>query len=132
MPEGRPGPQQISDYARHLRVVELNASHYRLLPARNMPPGRSAPRDGFGFDVRLCQLTRRGRQTPPTPGGGQAFAVAMQPLRDASRLERCTLGWHCVSPSRAPTLVTLQISGAYLPTHCRSGFATAHSSSQLR
>jgi uncharacterized protein YecE (DUF72 family) len=86
-PPGLPGPQQIGFYAQRFAVVELNATFYRLMPARNFSAWASRTPPGFIFDVKpFQQLTWHDRTTPPTPEVAAEFAASLQPLRAAGKL----------------------------------------------
>lgn len=86
-PEGLPPNQQITYYARHFSIVEINSSFYRLMPERNYQLWAERTPEGFLFDVKpYRQMTWHDRKTPPEDEQTIAFGDTLQPLRDAHKL----------------------------------------------
>lgn len=86
-PQGLPRNQQISFYAQHFAIVELNASYYYMLPQRNYELWAQRTPPGFVFDVKpYKQLTWHDRQNPPDEEITAQFREALQPLREAGKL----------------------------------------------
>lgn len=86
-PPGVRGTDRITYYARHFPVVEVNASYYHLLPARNYALWAEKTPDEFTFNVKaLGQLTGHVRDEPATPETFDAFRASYEPLRDAAKL----------------------------------------------
>ncbi len=86
-PEDLPSNQQISFYARHFPIVEIDSSFYRLMPARNYQLWAERTPAGFVFDVKpYRQITGHDRENPPEAEVFEAFSRSLQPLRDAAKL----------------------------------------------
>jgi uncharacterized protein YecE (DUF72 family) len=86
-PEGLPPNQRIAFYAQHFSIVEVDASFYRLMPARNFALWAERTPPGFLFDVKpFRQLTWHDRDQPPTPEVAKAFSASLRPLREAGKL----------------------------------------------
>jgi len=86
-PEGLPANQQISYYARHFPVVEVDSTFYRLMPARNFGLWTERTPEGFVFDVKpYRQLSWHDRERPPDTAVFDQFSRSLQPLRQAHRL----------------------------------------------
>lgn len=86
-PPDLPSNQQIAYYARRFPVVEINATYYRLMPARNFALWAERTPPGFVFDVKpYKQLTWHDRERPPDIETAQAFGDSLQPLREAGKL----------------------------------------------
>ena len=86
-PEGLPSSQQITYYAKHFPLVEVDSTFYVLVSTRNFElwAGRTPP--GFVFDVKpYRQLTWHDRKNPPTDDVMRTFGETLQPLRDANKL----------------------------------------------
>ena len=86
-PPGLPSNQQISFYAQHFAVVEINSTFYRLMPERNFRLWADRTPPEFVFDVKpYRQLSWHDRENPPDNEVFAAFARSLQPLRDAGKL----------------------------------------------
>jgi len=86
-PPDLPANQQISYYAQRFPLVEVNASYYRLMPARNYALWAERTPPHFVFDVKAFQqLTYHDRQQPPTREAAVQFCNSVQPLREAGKL----------------------------------------------
>ena len=86
-PEGLPSNQQISYYARHFPIVEINSTFYRMMPQRNFRLWAERTPEGFVFDVKpFRQLTWHDRKNPPDEEVTETFRGSLQPLRDAGKL----------------------------------------------
>jgi len=86
-PEGLPSNQQISYYARHFPIVEINSTFYRMMPQRNFRLWAERTPEGFIFDVKpFRQLTWHDRKNPPEEEVTETFRESLQPLRDAGKL----------------------------------------------
>lgn len=90
-PPGLPSNQQITFYAQHFPIVEINSTFYRMMPARNFQLWAERTPPGFIFDVKpYRQLTWHDRENPPTDETFAAFRESLQPLRDAGKLGAIT------------------------------------------
>lgn len=84
--------QRIAFYARYFSLVEVDATFYHLLPARNFAQWAERTPPGFVFDVKAYgELTwhHRDDQGVPTMPSAETFArfgEMIQPLRDAGKL----------------------------------------------
>ncbi len=86
-PQGLPSNQQISYYARHFPIVEINSTYYHMMPKRNFSLWAERTPDGFVFDVKpYRQLTWHDRRNPPDDEVTSVFRESLQPLRDAGKL----------------------------------------------
>ncbi len=86
-PEDLPSNQQISFYAQHFSIVEINSTFYRIMPPRNFRLWAQRTPPGFVFDVKpYRQLTWHDRENPPEDGVFEEFRRSYQPLRDAGKL----------------------------------------------
>lgn len=86
-PEGLPANEQITYYAQHFSVVEINSSFYSLMPERNYRVWAQRTPPGFLFDVKpYKQITWHDRKHPPDDAQTAGFREALQPLRDAGKL----------------------------------------------
>lgn len=86
-PPGLPTNQQISYYAQRFPIVEINATFYRLMPARNFALWAERTPPSFLFDVKpFKQLTWHDREHPPERETANAFCESLQPLREAGKL----------------------------------------------
>lgn len=86
-PEGLPANQQITFYAQHFPVVEIDATFYHLMPRRSFQLWSERTPEGFIFDVKpYKQLSWHDRENPPDDEVTKAFSEAIQPLRDAQKL----------------------------------------------
>ncbi|HHX64914.1 MAG TPA: DUF72 domain-containing protein [Chloroflexi bacterium] len=86
-PDGLPSNEQITYYAQHFPIVEINSTFYRMMPRRNFEAWARRTPDGFVFDVKpYRQLTWHDREKPPDDEVARAFYESMQPLRDAGKL----------------------------------------------
>jgi uncharacterized protein YecE (DUF72 family) len=86
-PAGLPSNQQITFYAQHFAIVEINATFYRLMPRRNIDLWAQRTLPGFLFDVKpYRQLTWHDRENPPENDVFDAFGTSLQPLREAGKL----------------------------------------------
>ena len=94
-PDGLPSNQQITYYAQHFPVVEINSSYYHLMPERNYRAWSERTPDGFVFDVKpYKQITWHDRKNPPDDDQTRGFRDVLQPLRDAEKLGAV----HCQFP----------------------------------
>jgi uncharacterized protein YecE (DUF72 family) len=86
-PKELPANQQITYYAQHFPVVEIDATFYRMIARRSFELWAERTPEGFLFDVKpYKQLTWHDRETPPDDEVIKAFSETMQPLRDARKL----------------------------------------------
>ena len=86
-PEGLPSNRQITYYAQHFPIVEINSTFYRMMPVRNYQAWAQRTPEGFIFDVKpFRQLTWHDRKNPPDDEVTSAFRDSMQPLRDVGKL----------------------------------------------
>jgi len=86
-PKGLRANQQISYYAQHFPIVEINSTYYRMMPKRNFELWAQRTPDGFLFDVKpFKQITWHDRRNPPDDDVTAAFRESLQPLRDAGKL----------------------------------------------
>ncbi|MBC7237733.1 MAG: DUF72 domain-containing protein, partial [Chloroflexi bacterium] len=86
-PEGLPANEQITYYALHFPVVEINSTYYRMMPARNFHLWAERTPEGFVFDVKpYRQITWHDRENPPNDEQTAAFRDSLQPLREAGKL----------------------------------------------
>ena len=86
-PKGLPSNQQITYYAQHFPIVEINSSYYHLMPRRNYELWAERTPDGFVFDVKpYKQITWHDRKNPPEDDQTQAFRDTLGPLREAGKL----------------------------------------------
>ena len=86
-PQGLPANQQITFYAQHFPVVEIDATFYHLIPKRSFELWSGRTPEGFIFDVKpFRQLSWHDREKPPDDEVTKAFSETMQPLRDAHKL----------------------------------------------
>ena len=90
--KGRRGVERLSFYARYFRFVEVDTTFYGI-PKPEVVEGwlRRTPED-FRFTVKAFRsLTRHEREggvpRAPTEDEERDFALALQPLRDARRLD---------------------------------------------
>lgn len=86
-PQGLPSNRQISYYAQHFPIVEINSTYYRMMPRRNFQLWAERTPDEFIFDVKpFRQITWHDRKNPPDDEVTDAFREVLQPLRDAGKL----------------------------------------------
>jgi uncharacterized protein YecE (DUF72 family) len=86
-PPGLPSNQQIGYYAQRFPIVEINATFYRLMPARSFALWAERTPPGFLFDVKpYKQLTWHDREHQPDRDTAAAFRESLQPLREAGKL----------------------------------------------
>jgi uncharacterized protein YecE (DUF72 family) len=86
-PPDLPSNQQITFYAQHFAIVEINSTFYRLMPARSFGLWAQRTPTRFLFDVKpYRQLTWHDRENPPDDDAFEAFRRSLQPLRDAGKL----------------------------------------------
>jgi uncharacterized protein YecE (DUF72 family) len=86
-PPGLPANQQIAYYAERMPIVEIDATFYRMMPARNFALWAERTPPGFIFDVKpYKQLTWHDRENPPADDVARAFSETVQPLRAADKL----------------------------------------------
>jgi uncharacterized protein YecE (DUF72 family) len=86
-PPDLPSNQQITFYAQHFAIVEINSTFYRLMPERNFLLWAQRTPPAFLFDVKpYRQLTWHDRKNPPDQHAFEAFGSSLQPLRDAGKL----------------------------------------------
>lgn len=93
-PRGTKPTDRITYYAKHFPVVEVNASYYHIMPARNYAGWAEKTPDEFQFNVKaLGQLTGHVRDQPPTPETFEQFRASYQPLREARKLAAVLFGF---------------------------------------
>lgn len=86
-PPGLPSNQQLSFYAQHFSVVEIDATFYTMMPARNYQLWAQRTPPEFVFDVKpYRQLTWHDRKSPPDDEITQRFRDSLEPLRQAGKL----------------------------------------------
>ncbi len=86
-PPGLPSTEQISYYAQHFPLVEINSTFYALQPTRNYAAWAQRTPPGFLFDVKpFKQLTWHDRDHPPDDDLAARFSAGLRPLRDAAKL----------------------------------------------
>jgi uncharacterized protein YecE (DUF72 family) len=86
-PEGLPSNQQISFYAQHFPIVEIDSTYYHMMPTRNFALWAERTPAHFRFDVKpYKQLTWHDREHPPDDEITQAFCATLEPLRAAGKL----------------------------------------------
>jgi uncharacterized protein YecE (DUF72 family) len=86
-PPELPSNQQISFYAQHFAIVEINSTFYRIMPQRNYRLWAQRTPPGFLFDVKpYRQLSWHDRKKPPDEEVFDSFAASLQPLREAGKL----------------------------------------------
>ncbi len=84
-PKGTPRSEFLARYARMFPVVEINATYYRIPPARSFESmARKAPRD-FLFTVKAHQEMTHGQSREAALY--RTFLDAIQPLRAAGKFE---------------------------------------------
>ena len=72
-PPGLRSTDQISYYAQHFPLVEINSTFYAMQPQRNYASWARRTPPGFLFDVKpFRQLTWHDREQPPTPEVAEA------------------------------------------------------------
>jgi len=86
-PPDLPSNQQLSFYAQHFPIVEIDATFYTLMPPRNFQLWAQRTPPGFVFDVKpYRQLTWHDRESPPDDEVARQFRDSLQPLREAGKL----------------------------------------------
>ncbi|MHB0857373.1 MAG: DUF72 domain-containing protein [Anaerolineae bacterium] len=86
-PDDLPKNEQISYYAQHFPLVELDATFYRMMPTRNFHLWAERTPEGFLFDVKpFRRLTWHDRNNAPDADAMAAFRESLQPLREAGKL----------------------------------------------
>lgn len=86
-PPGLPSNQQITYYAQHFPIVDINSTFYHMMPERNFRLWAERTPAGFIFDVKpYRQLTWHDRETSPDAEISEQFERLLQPLRDAGKL----------------------------------------------
>jgi uncharacterized protein YecE (DUF72 family) len=86
-PAGLPSNQQLTFYAQHFPLVEIDATFYHLMPERNFRLWAERTPAEFVFDVKpYRQLTWHDREKPPDDETFARFSTALQPLRDVGKL----------------------------------------------
>lgn len=86
-PPGLPANQQITFYAQHFPIVEIDSTFYRLIPRRSFELWAERTPAGFLFDVKpFRQLSWHDRENPPDDDVTRAFSETLQPLREARKL----------------------------------------------
>lgn len=83
--------ERISFYAQFFPIVEVDATFYRILPARTMDGWARRTPDAFTFDVKAYRgLTgherQDGRPRRPRKREARDFVGSLQPLREAGKL----------------------------------------------
>jgi len=82
-PPGTRSADFLGHYARHFDCVEVNATYYRVPPARTMEQIERKTPDGFRFIVKLNQaMTHERRLDPPLV---RAFLDCLHPLKEAGK-----------------------------------------------
>ncbi|HVB65640.1 MAG TPA: DUF72 domain-containing protein [Nitrolancea sp.] len=95
-PPGLKPAEQLSFYAKHFPIVEVNTSYYRVPSRRTVEGWVSRSPDGFIFDVKPPrELTStpeepHGKKPEPDADLASAFADAIEPLREAGKLGAIT------------------------------------------
>jgi len=116
-PPGLPANAQVSYYAQHFTIVELNSTFYRLMPARNAALWAQRTPPGFSFDVKpYRQLTWHDRESPPTPEVAAQFSASLEPLRAADKLGALHFQmppWFTYSPDNLAYLESLRAKSAW-------------------
>jgi len=86
-PEGIRPADRLGYYAQHFSLVELDATFYHPMPARNFALWADRTPPGFVMDVKAYkQLTWHDRKNPPTHEAHDLLRRSVQPLRDAGKL----------------------------------------------
>lgn len=86
-PAGLRSTEQISYYAQHFPLVEINSTFYAMQPTRNYAAWAERTPPGFLFDVKpFKQLTWHDREHAPDDELAARFSAGLQPLRDACKL----------------------------------------------
>ncbi|NLG28617.1 MAG: DUF72 domain-containing protein [Chloroflexi bacterium] len=86
-PPGLRSTEQITFYAQHFPLVEINSTYYAMQPLRNYAAWAKRTPEGFLFDVKpFKQLTWHDRGNPPDDALAAQFRESLQPLRDAGKL----------------------------------------------
>ncbi len=86
-PPGLPSNQQLSFYARHFPIVEIDSTFYTMMPPRNFELWARRTPPGFVFDVKpYRQLTWHDRESPPDDEVTRQFRESLEPLRQAGKL----------------------------------------------
>lgn len=93
-PKGLKPGDRIAYYSRFFPVVEVNASYYHIMPARNYALWAEKTPPDFQFTVKaLGQLTGHVRDHPPTRETFEQFRASYQPFRDAGKLAAVLFGF---------------------------------------
>lgn len=86
-PPGLPSNQQLSFYAQHFPIVEIDSTFYAMMPRRNFELWAQRTPAGFIFDVKpYRQLTWHDRESPPDDDVTRQFRESLEPLRQAGKL----------------------------------------------
>src|SRR3712207_4777510 len=86
-PKGLKSSDRISYYAQRFPVVEVNASYYHIMPARNYESWVAKTPDDFRFNVKAFgELTGHVRDIYPERETFDAFRASYAPLREAGKL----------------------------------------------
>ena len=124
-PAELPKIQQISFYAQHFPLVEIDSTFYALVSERNFAAWADRTPSDFVFDVKpYRQLTQHDRETAPDPVTFARFRQSLQPLRDTGKLGVITFQfppWFKLSPEN------LDYIG-----YCRDQFASDRLSIEFR
>ena len=114
-PADLPKNQQITFYAQHFPLVEVNSSFYAMPPEHNFRVWAERTPPGFIFDVKpYKQLTWHDRDQAPTEEVFAQFRRAMGPMRQAGKLGAVTFQFPPWFTYRPDNLEYIQ--------RCREGF----------
>lgn len=109
--------QRISYYARYFSLVEVDATFYRLMPARNFQTWAERTPDDFTFDVKAYgELTWHHRDEQkqlitPDAETFARFSEMVQPMRDAGKLGAILFQfppWFTYEPERLDYFTTVR------------------------
>lgn len=93
-PKGTKPGDRITYYARHFPVVEVNASYYHIMPARNYAGWVEKTPDDFTFNVKAFGvLTGHRRDEEATREVFDAFRNSYAPMREAGKLGAVLFGF---------------------------------------
>ena len=93
-PRGLKPSDRIAYYARHFSVVEVNASYYHIMPARNYSGWVEKTPDDFVFNVKAYGvLTGHQRGEEATPEVFAAFRASYAPFVESGKLGAVLFGF---------------------------------------
>lgn len=93
-PRGLKPTERITYYARHFSVVEVNASYYHIMPARNYAGWVEKTPEDFTFNVKAYGvLTGHQRGQEATAETFAAFRASYAPLIEANKLGAVLFGF---------------------------------------